>query len=312
MLPQSFPLRFAAALALFAAPALPASALDVWSTDLPAALKNAKERGTLVFVDVWGYPCPSCEYMDQNVLNTPQMMQLRGKLELVKLDVSTPAGEEFSRSRRLFGIPIYMVLDPDGAELGMTRGDMPAPRFFSWLQESLARRTTLQDSEDAARKGTGDALASARDALNSYSLRNQSTEGLAFFESLPEAVRRKAEGDPAAGASLQMLRLYAARSAKDGAACLAPARRLVELRRGEIDAYELFVIIACSSYQPAEGQKRLRDFLEKPVRRLLKERVYVDRDRRGPDFRDAVQWAARYYEVVGQEKEAREIAAREK
>jgi len=278
--------------------AVPASA-GLWTTDLKAALTAAGEKGTLVFVDLFGPSCAACRVMEDTVLSTPEMERLRGRLELVKLDTATPEGERFKKEHRILGVPTYIVLDPRGEEVGLLLGERRPAVFFAQLEEILAKRTSLKEAELRAAQGGPCTLPEARAVISAHAQRRTAKEGLAFFAKLPDALRRQAEEDPAAGSDLQRLRLYLARDAQRGAACAAPARRLLELNQGFLDAYDLFLIRACSSYQPEQERRKAFEVLRAPLEKLLAEQLPRPRSKRTTDFGILTSEAEWFYESNG-------------
>jgi thiol-disulfide isomerase/thioredoxin len=108
----------------------------VWRNDLPGALKQAQSERKRVLLDFTGSDwCPWCIKFDSEVLSTEKFAAYAGpKLELVKVDFlrRTPQSEDIKQANEALakqfavnGYPTYVLLNPDGRELGRQVGYRP-------------------------------------------------------------------------------------------------------------------------------------------------------------------------------------------
>jgi thioredoxin-related protein len=115
-------------LALFAVVSVTAMAkpLDGWSTDLTAAMKQAKDSGRQVLVEFTGSDwCPPCIAMRKNVFSKKEFVDAASKkFVLVELDLPKGDKEVKERNRplaekyRIDGFPTVLLLTPDDREFG--------------------------------------------------------------------------------------------------------------------------------------------------------------------------------------------------
>lgn len=98
---------------------------DQWSTDLPAALAQAKREGKHVLLDFTGSDwCAPCKALHRNVFARKQFMEFaKDNLVLVVLDFPKHKQQSFSLKRKnealskkyeVGGFPTVVVLDADG------------------------------------------------------------------------------------------------------------------------------------------------------------------------------------------------------
>jgi protein disulfide-isomerase len=104
-----------------------------WSTDLPAALKQAKAEKKLVLIDFTGSDwCGWCIKFKKDTLDTPEFAKYaKENLVLVELDFPSkkeqPAelkktNKELQTKYKVSGFPTLVVLDGDGKEVGRQTG----------------------------------------------------------------------------------------------------------------------------------------------------------------------------------------------
>ncbi len=123
-----------------------------WSTDLPAALNQARSESKMVLLDFTGSDwCPWCIKFDRDVLSTAQFAAYaKSKLVLVKVDFPrhTPqsnalkqANEGLSKRFGVDGFPTYLLLNSAGKELGRQVGYAEGgPDAFIAELENFSRR----------------------------------------------------------------------------------------------------------------------------------------------------------------------------
>jgi protein disulfide-isomerase len=124
----------------------------LWREDLPGALSQARAEHKLVLLDFTGSDwCQWCIKFEHDVLSTERFEAYAGpRFELVKLDFPhhTPQREELSRANaalaRQFhvdGYPTYVLLNPDGRELGRQVGYLTGgPDAFIRELDGFSRR----------------------------------------------------------------------------------------------------------------------------------------------------------------------------
>ncbi|MEE9464482.1 MAG: cytochrome c biogenesis protein CcdA [Candidatus Neomarinimicrobiota bacterium] len=114
-----------------------------WQSELDAALAEARAVGRPVFLDVTGYTCTNCRWMEANIFTLPEVVEHFEQFVLLRL--YTDGGENYREKQQYvvkrFGtaaLPFYAVLAPDGRELArlanMTRD---VKKFVSFLDSGL-------------------------------------------------------------------------------------------------------------------------------------------------------------------------------
>jgi len=123
-----------------------------WYEEYDEALAQAKSLGLPIFLDVTGYTCTNCRWMEANIF-TKQAVAERFR-QFVLLRLYTDGGNNFREKQRFvverFGtaaLPFYVILSPDGSEIvrfpGMTTDYQ---RFTAFLDKGM--RSFLQTLEN--------------------------------------------------------------------------------------------------------------------------------------------------------------------
>ena len=114
-----------------------------WVDEYEDALAEAQRTNRPIFVDVTGYTCTNCRWMEANIFTKPEVVE-RFK-EFVLLRLYTDGGENYREKQafatKRFGtaaLPFYAVLSPLGDEIvrfpGMTRD---VAEFTDFLDQGL-------------------------------------------------------------------------------------------------------------------------------------------------------------------------------
>ncbi|UCD38680.1 MAG: thioredoxin family protein [Fidelibacterota bacterium] len=120
-----------------------------WFSEYDEALARAQSTNQPIFLDVTGYTCTNCRWMEANIFTEPEVAERFRKFVLLRL--YTDGGENFREKQRFaverFGtaaLPFYVILAPDGSEIvrfpGMTRD---VQEFTAFLDEGLAASPPL-------------------------------------------------------------------------------------------------------------------------------------------------------------------------
>lgn len=140
--------------------------LGTWTMDAAAAFDLAKEQGKPVFINFTGSDwCGWCKLMDRAVFSK-EAWQAYAKENLVLLWVDfpqdkslvpeaiAPQNEALSKQYGIQGFPTYVVLGPDGTELGRLGADRTATpeKFIEELKQVLVIQNIaeLLSAEDYA------------------------------------------------------------------------------------------------------------------------------------------------------------------
>ena len=100
---------------------------------LPSVLAKAKAENKPVFVDVFTTWCRPCQYMDDSVFTQQDLGEYFQKyLVAVQLDAEAGEGIAFAAKYNISAYPTFLILSPDGQELGRRTGVMQADQLKAW------------------------------------------------------------------------------------------------------------------------------------------------------------------------------------
>lgn len=285
--------------AVLAASALAANAAE--EDALQKALNDAKARQAPVFVDFYALWCHSCFFMDKHVLTGPEWESVKQRAVTVMVDGDSPEGSARVQEYEIKGYPTYLVLAPDGTELGRILGDKPRDQFYAELNPLLERGAAL-DTWKARVDGTGpEAIAAARMVLKSYYERMDYATAIAWLASLPAPVREAIVADAEAKDLHARLTLLAHAEDADAPACLAAAPAVLGGPLACDRLVEMSGLQECLAGLPEEERRRhLRPYAAKMA--ALQSQVLVAGKGVCNDTRGIVDTAADLYEALGDEQ----------
>ncbi|WP_428309672.1 thioredoxin family protein [Hydrocarboniphaga sp.] len=293
---------------LFAFSAADAAADKPDTPTIDAALKTAVERRAPVLVDFHAPWCYSCYFMAKHVLVGPEWEKIEHKTVVVELDADSPEGAYWKTLWGVKALPSYVILKPDGAELGRILAEQTQPQFLAQVNDILKRSSTLDDLKAAAAKGGAAGLKPTREALAVYRARYDES-GLAWYATLPPEARKQYDADAQVALLLERLRLLQASKANDVAACEAIAPKVFAGDLGCERPYEIDRWSACTAKSAPETRKALFTSQLAPMKKLVDTGVFGTKATACADKRSAVLGLADVYEGVGDDK-AREALLR--
>jgi thiol-disulfide isomerase/thioredoxin len=293
---------------LFAFSAADAASDKPATPTLDAALKTAVERQAPVLVDFHAPWCYSCYFMAKHVLVGPEWEKIEQKTVVVELDADSPEGAYWEHLWGVKALPSYVILKPDGAELGRILAEQTQPQFFAQVNDILKRSSTLDDLKTAASKGGTDGLKTTREALAVYRARYDES-GLAWYDTLPADARKKYDADPQSALLIERLKLLQASKANDVAMCESIATKVFAGDLGCERPYEIDRWSACTEKSSPESRKAVFASQVAPMKKLVDTGVFGGKATACADKRSAVLGLADVYEGVGNDK-AREAVLR--
>jgi len=269
---------------------------------LDAALKTAVERKAPVLIDFQAPWCYSCYYMAKHVLVGPEWEKIEHRTVVVELDADSPEGAYWKNLWGVKALPSYVILKPDGKELGRILAEQRQDEFINQVNDILKRSTTLEDLKTVAAAGNGAAsLKATREALSVYRARYDDA-GLAWYQGLPADARKTYDADPAIALLIERLSLLRASKAGDAALCEAIAPKVLAGELGCERPYEIDRWNACTEKSPPAVRKAVFESQLAPMQRLVEQRVFG----KGPlcaDQRSEVLALADVYEATGRKAE---------
>jgi thiol-disulfide isomerase/thioredoxin len=226
------------------------------------ALQASAQQHRPVLVDFQAVWCYSCYYMASHVLNGPEWDAVQRKAIVVEADADSPDGQAWMKKLNASFLPSYVVLDQHGNELGRITAEQPRDKFYPKVNAILATGDTLDGLKKKAAHGNADNVA---DVLEAFQARSAGDEGLAWFAALPAPQQHNAGKNARAVLALDQLSLINARAAKNDAAIVASAQKVLAQDVGCQRPYVLEYLLDASDKLPAAQRTALLAAQRKPL-----------------------------------------------
>ena len=264
------------------------------------ALKASAEQHRPVLVDFQAVWCYSCYYMASHVLNGPAWEDVQRKAIVVEADADSPDGQTWMKKLKASFLPSYVVLDAQGNELGRVTAEQPRETFYPKINAILATGNTL----DALRKKAGSGSAGdIANVLEAYQARSEGNDGLAWFAALPSSQQQAARRNARVTIALDQLALEQALVAKDNAAVIAKAQKVLAQDIGCQRPYVLDHLFAATSTLSAAERKSLLAAQRQPLDNYVNTQVLVPKPTCA-DQRSAVLASADLDDALGDQAAA--------
>ncbi|HEV7490107.1 MAG TPA: thioredoxin family protein [Rhodanobacteraceae bacterium] len=236
------------------------------------ALAQAKKTHQPVLIDFGAPWCYSCYFMMTHVLNGAEWEAVEARTVVTEVDADSPDGAAWMKKLEVKALPAYVVLNDNGDELGRILGEQARPKFYPAIEKILAGSHTLDQLKASAVAGNADAMATV---LGSYEARKEGQAGLDWYASLPTAARNGAAKNSTISLWLARLDLARAIKAKENAAAVAAAKRVLAGDIGCDRPYVVDNLLEASEKMP-EGERKPMLAAQKPaLEHLLDHDVFV-------------------------------------
>lgn len=251
------------------ASAVSLNAAEPPAASVDAALAQAKKAHMPLLLDFSAPWCYSCYFMATHVLNGKEWTALEAKALTASVDADSPDGAAWMAKLAIKALPAYVVLNEDGAELGRILAEQPRAKFYPMVDRIIAGASTLDAFKRKAAAGSPDAIATV---LGAYQARDEGRAGLDWYATLPQTVRDHAGKNAQIVLWRDRLELARAVEAKDDAAAVSAAGRVLAGAIGCDRPYVVDQLLQASEKQA----KPARDILLKPQKAALAQ--MLDRD----------------------------------
>jgi len=131
-----------------------------WLASFDAALEQARATNRPVFVNFTGVTCTNCRWMEANVFTDANVKRELDRFVLAELytDRETPEDELNSKLQetrfKTVALPLYVIVAPDGTQLGLFAGlTRDKSEFIRFLQSGANRAPATAQSATAERAG---------------------------------------------------------------------------------------------------------------------------------------------------------------
>lgn len=238
-----------------------------------AALKQARREHLPVFVEFQASWCGSCSYMATHVFNGPEWETAGRHMHVVEIDADSPEGATWMKRLAVKGLPSYVVLKPDGSELGRLTAEQPRERFYPALDRILAGGDVLGVLKAKARRGSPAAVA---DVLESFQARGEYAGALAWYATLPGRVRAVVADDAKVSEWLTRLRFDVAALARNESQCAKEGALALAGNVGCDRAILVETLIACLEKMPRDQARNVLAPQRSALESLLSKQVFAD------------------------------------
>jgi len=236
------------------------------------ALAQARKTHTPVLIDFGAPWCYSCYFMATHVLNGAEWEAVEAKTVVVESDADSPDGAAWMKKLEIKALPAYVVLNENGDELGRILGEQARAKFYPAMTKILAGSHTLDELKKSAAAGSTEAIATV---LGSYEARRDGQAGLDWYASLPQKTRTAAANDKPIALWLARLELARAMKAKDNAAAVSAAKRVLEGDIGCDRQYVVDQLLEASEKMPEAERKSLLSAQKPALDALLAKDIFV-------------------------------------
>ncbi len=235
------------------------------------ALKQAQVEHLPVFADFQAQWCYSCYFMSTHVLTGAEWQAMEKRVVVVEVDADSPDGARWMKKLDVKALPMFVVLKSDGSELGRVVAEQPRDTFYAQMKKILSGGDALDALKKKSDSGSPAAIA---DALASFEARNQISEGLAWYDGLPET--RRASNDATVAMWHERLLMEKAAKADDHAACVSSGKKVLAASNVGCDRYYVLEqVMDCSEKMPADERKPLLSAQRPAMQTLLDKQVFV-------------------------------------
>ncbi|MBN1766716.1 MAG: thioredoxin family protein [Sedimentisphaerales bacterium] len=107
----------------------------VWNENYNSALELSKSENKPILLAFTSPGCTYCNQMKKTTYRDPEVVKVSENFIPVMVNADEDA--ELSQKYNIYGLPTYVVISPDGRELGNFPGYYPADEFISLLKKTL-------------------------------------------------------------------------------------------------------------------------------------------------------------------------------
>ncbi len=222
-----------------------------WAPDAAEARSRASAQRKLVFYEFTNSGCGDCRRMESLLYPAFDFEALLIGMVPVRLELDSPAGQEFANRYSITDVPAILITTPEGRLVFLMQGFMNAPDFYRHVHKDLdayrdvARRI---DSQDVATLKAEEAYASGTELYARADFQGAASRlqrAAAAADATPQLRVNALEG--LAAADLQLGRPADARRAIDKV--IASTQKPEQKQRAEL----FLAQIALSENKPAEA-----------------------------------------------------------
>jgi hypothetical protein len=158
------------------------------------AIAEAREKDTMVMVDVWDSHCGACLDLDAQVFQTPDGAALAEGLIPIKVQTTLDVGKAFMKLYPVTGLPSIIFIKPDGTELdrveGYSRGRVAFLDAVRPLRNGLDPLVPMEKKLQAK----PDSLPLLLGVMEKYLFRKRDAEAMLIYKRIQNLDPKNAKG----------------------------------------------------------------------------------------------------------------------
>jgi hypothetical protein len=167
------------------------------------AIAEAREKDTMVMVDVWDSHCGACLDLDSQVFQTADGAALAEGLIPIKVQTTLDVGKAFMKLYPITGLPAILFIKPDGTELDRVEGYSRGRVFFLDAVRPLRNGLDPLPTMEKKLAAKPDSLPLLLGVMEKYLFRNREAEAMSIYQRIQKADPKNAKGS--AERSMQMM-----------------------------------------------------------------------------------------------------------
>jgi thiol-disulfide isomerase/thioredoxin len=181
------------------------SAVGVQWRDLSIeqAIAEAREKNTMVMVDVWDSHCGACLDLDSEVFQTADGGAIAEGLIPIKVQTTLDVGKAFMKLYPITGLPAILFIKPDGTELDRVEGYSRGRVFFLDAMRPLRNGLDPLPTMEKKLAAKPDSLPLLLGVMEKYLFRKRDVEAMSVYERIQKLDPKNAKGS--AERSMQMM-----------------------------------------------------------------------------------------------------------
>jgi hypothetical protein len=172
------------------------SAVGVQWRDLTIdqAIAEAREKDTMVMVDVWDSHCGACLDLDSEVFQTADGAAVAEGLIPIKVQTTLDVGKAFMKLYPVTGLPSIMFIKPDGTELDRVEGYSRGRVFFLDAVRPLRNGLDPLPTMEKKLQASPDSLPLLLNVLEKYLFRKREAEAMSIYQRIQKLDPKNAKG----------------------------------------------------------------------------------------------------------------------
>jgi hypothetical protein len=161
---------------------------------LEQAIAEAREKDTLVMVDVWDSHCGACLDLNTEVFETADGGALADGLIPIRVQTTVDVGKAFMKLYPVTGLPSIIFIKPDGTELDRVEGYFRGRVFFLDATRPLRNGLDPLPTMEKKLQARPDSLPLLLGVMEKYLFRKREAEAMSIYQRIQKLDPQNAKG----------------------------------------------------------------------------------------------------------------------